>query len=374
MKPFEPGWGSRRVSQRRVLTALAASLFSLLLLTGGAGCGNGPRVPSVSSPLDGPSGSGHWSPHVLQRSLPGLLVARAGEHPELDLVAPDGATALALWTPPAGESVALFDCDAARGRALVASYAPDAPDPGSPILLSPDGGVRRLDLPGQAWAAGAALLADGSVVCNSRTDSAGAIVTDLVWSEGSGGWRPVKLVGRLPKDPFFFSLAPMAGRQGVALMLYAPGALAPGHDEAIVLADWRHGTLIVRGEPFGEDGALTAAPMATVDTIVFARSYAKDDRLAVDLVEVAWAKGRHVERTLVRDGPQSSGHDSPVKLGVGPSGSTLVLGWRLDGESDPTAQDEARTHRLQRLDLTSGALTPLPLVVRSDESWQWIER
>lgn len=138
-------------------------------------------------------------------------------------------------------------------------------------------------------------------------------------------------------------------------------------------ATWDGGTLTASGKPV-RTGWLSGAPLASNDTVLMAQAYAMQDRLAVDLVEVRWLDGEVQKRVIVKDGPQSSGHDSITLVGAGPDGSALVLGWRLDGESAPTEKDDARAHHLQHLDLDAGKLAVLPLEVSSSDGWLWLER
>jgi hypothetical protein len=311
-------------------------------------------------------GETQWSPEVLQRSLPGLLVARRWERPGLDVVAPDGSSAVRVWTPPAGQYLFLLDCDPQQARVLLTTYeATGAPVPGGPVLLDADGSVRNLGLPADSWPSGAALLADGSIVCVRRLDSTDPGSTTIVWSDGGSPWRPVTVVGGLTKDDFIFWLRPLADRRGVVILL----------EDTALLADWTAGSLTVRGEPLHVAGSTgTAAPLAARDALLVARSYVREDRLAVDLLEAMWRGDVPVERTLVRDGPNTSGHDSPVELGAGPPGFAFVLGWHSEHEVDPTGEDAARPHFLQRLDLATGELVRSPLAVASNEGWLWLER
>lgn len=310
----------------------------------------------------------HWFPDKLRAALPGLLVARSA-HPRLDLVSPDGTRTVKLWTPPAGSGFLLVDCDPERGRALVHIWDRRVElDEGRLVLLAEDGSARLLALPEKQHPTGAVILADGSVVCCSTHD-ADFHPTELLWSDGDGDWQPVRTAGRLLKKAAqdgIASLEPMAGRRSVLVMTWARGG-------AILPATWDEGTLTASGTPVRSDW-LSGAPLGSEDTVLMARAYDREKRLAVDLVEVRWVDGKAQRRVIVKDGPQSSGHDSITLVGAGPDGSALVLGWRLDGESAPTEEDEARPHHLQRLDLGLGRLTVLPLKVRSGDGWLWLER
>lgn len=323
-----------------------------------------PGAPaSVTSPRPALS---QWSPGTLRAALPGLLVARA-RHPRLEVVSPDAARTIKLWTPPAGYGVGLLDCDPIQGRALVRVWDRRVGlDEGTLVLLAEDGTARRLDLPEKQRLEAAVLLADGSVVC-STADNESAHPTQLQWSDGNGDWQPVHITGHLLKaaeQNGIVSLEPMAGRRAVLLKTWAWGG-------AVLPATWDGGTLTASGKPV-RTGWLSGAPLASKDTVLMAQAYARQDRLAVDLVRVQWAGGEVQKRVVVKDGPQSSGHDAITLVGAGPDRSALVLGWRLDGESAPTEKDDARAHHLQHLDLDAGKLAVLPLKVSSSDGWSWL--
>ncbi len=323
-----------------------------------------PAASEAASPPSMP----RWSPDRLRTALPGLLVSRS-KRPRLEVVSPDGANKAVLWTPPAGQWVRLLDCDPELGRALVQVWErrTDSSE-GSLVLLAEDGSARQLELPEGQHPTGGVLLADGSALCCS-TDDENLHPTELLWTDGVGELRPARTLGRLlekAEQDSIVALEPMTGRRAILVKTFAWGG-------AILPTVWDEGTLTVSGKPIKTD-SLSGAPLASEDTVLMARSYDRENRLAVDLVEVRWVDGGAERRLIVKDGPQSSGHDSITLVGAGPDGSALVLGWRLDGESAPTPEDEARPHHLQRLDLETGAFTALPFSVRSDDDWLWLER
>jgi hypothetical protein len=304
----------------------------------------------------------------MRTALPGLLVARS-KRPQLEVVSPDGARAVTLWTPPAGHSVWLMDCDPDQDRVLVHVWDRRVElDEGGLILLDADGSARQLELPESQHPTGGVLLADGSVLCCS-TDDDSFCPSELLWSDGFSALESVRTLGRLlgqAERDGIVALEPMPGRKAVLVKTWALGG-------AILPATWREGTLTVSGKPVKTDW-LSGAPLTSEDTVLVARDYVRENRLAVDLVEVRWVDGEVQRRLIVEDGPQSSGHDAITLVGAGPDGSALVLGWRLDGESAPTPEDEARPHHLQRLDLDTGRLIVLPLKVRSDDGWLWLAK
>ena len=327
--------------------------------------GGAPTAASVASPRPALSS---WSPERLRAALPGLLVTRF-RHPRLEIVSPDATRTIVLWTPPAGYGVGLLDCDPSRGRALLRVWDRRAgPDEGSLVLLAEDGTARRLDLPGTQRLEYAVMLADGSLLC-SVAQGEYPHPTRLLWSDGSGDWQPVRITGNLlntAQHNAIVGLEPMAGRRAVLLKTWAWGG-------AMLPAKWDAGTLTASGAPVRTDW-LSGAPLPSTDSVLMARAHARDERLAVDLVQVRWLDGAVQKRVIVADGPQSSGHDAITLVGAGPRGSALLLGWRLDGGSAPTEKDDARAHHLQRLDLATGRLAVLPLEVSSDDGWLWLQQ
>ena len=319
-----------------------------------------PSAPSLPALRD-------WSPAKLRAALPGLLVARS-RHPRLELVSPDGTQTTLLWRPPAGYHLWLLDCDPEQGLALVQAWdTRHELDQGRLVLLGADGTARWLDLPADHHPSGAVLLADGALLCCS-TDEKRAHFTELVWSRGDGEWQPVRIVGRLLREAAengVSSAGPLAGRTGVLLKTWARGGV-------LLPATWHEGTLTAAGRPVASTGWLSGEPLEGGRSVVMARDDDAACGLSVDLVEVRWVDGMPQRRVIVKDGPQSSGHDSITLIGAGPAGSALVLGWQLD-ESASEAE-EARPHHLQRLDLDTGQLTVLPLQVHSNDDWLWLER
>lgn len=356
---------------------LALLVALVALPTGGCGGDSTTSASNTSSPslTSRPASSElspspdlpNWSPEKLRAALPGLLVARS-EHPRLELASPDGARAVTLWTPPAGHGCRLMDCDPEQGRALLHVWDRRVElDEGYLVLLEADGSARRLELPENQHPTGGVLLAGGSVLCCSTADE-DFHPTELLWTDGIGALQSVRTVGRLlekAEQGGIVALEPMPSRKTVLVKTWALG-------EAILPATWREGTLTASGRPV-RTGWLSGAPLASDGTVLMARDYVRENRLAVDLIEVHWADGGVDRRLILEDGPQSSGHDSITLVGAGPDGSALVLGWRLDGESRPTPEDEARPQHLQRLDLETGQFTVLPLTVRSDDGWLWLE-
>jgi hypothetical protein len=262
-----------------------------------------------------------------------------------------------------------MDCDPDQGRVLVHVWDRRVElDEGGLILLDADGSARRLELPESQHATAGVLLADGSVLC-CGTDDENLHATELLWTDGLGDLQPVLTLGRpleKAEQDSIVGLEPMPGRRAVLVKTFAWGG-------ALLPTVWDEGTLTLSGKRVETDW-LSGVPVAPEGTVVMARAYDRENRLAVDLVEVRWLDGEVQRRLIAEDGPQSSGHDSITLVGAGPDGSALVLGWRLDGESAPTPEDEARPHHLQRLDIDTGRLTVLPLKVRSDDGWLWLER
>jgi hypothetical protein len=311
-----------------------------------------------------------WSPGKLQAALPGFLAAR-GKHPRLDLVSADGARAVTLWRPPAGLEVGLVDCDPDQGRILVHIWDPrfelgwtERAAYGTLVLLAEDGSARRLVLPGEDYADGAVLLADGSILCNSANEEAFPATT-LLWTDGDAEWERVRAVGRPLREPGIVGLAPMAGRRSVAVMTWEGALVLP--------AAWHRATLTVSGDPFHADPPF-AMPLSTGKAVLLPLIDELEDRLSVDLVEVRWTDGRPRKRVVVDDGPQTSGHDSLPLIAAGPRGSVLVLGWQLDGESASGDGDDPRLHHWRRLDLATGQLTACRFEVPSGNGWRWLEQ
>jgi hypothetical protein len=359
---------------------LSLALLLVLLALPCAACGGETASPastaSASAATITPSASRSasplpalrdWSPEKLRAALPGLLVARS-KHPRLEIVSADGTQTTLLWRPPAGYHLWLLDCDPEQGLALVqARDIRRKLDEGRLVLLGADGTARWLDLPADHHPSGAVLLADGSLLCCS-TDEKQAHFTELVWSRGDGEWQPVHTVGgllRMAKENSINGAEPLAARKGVLLKTWARGGV-------LLPATWHAGTLTATGRPVDTTGWLSGEPLEGGRSVLMARRDEAAPQLCVDLVQVRWVDGRPQRRVIVKDGPQSSGHDSITLVGAGPAGSALVLGWRFD-ESTPEAE-ETRPHHLQRLDLDTGQLTVLPFQVRSDDDWLWLER
>ena len=307
-----------------------------------------------------------WSPEKLRAALPGLLVARS-RHPRLELVSADATQTTPLWRPPAGYHLWLLDCDPEQGLVLVQAWdTRHELDQGRLVLLGADGTARWLDLPGDDYPAGAILLADGGILCNGANEASPA--TTLRWTDGDGEWQSVHTVGRLlrqAEENGINGAEPLAGRKGVLLKTWARGGV-------LLPATWQEGTLTAAGRPVASTGWLSGAPLEGGRSVVMARVDDSAPQFCVDLIEVRWVDGRPQRRVIVKDGPQSSGHDSITLIGAGPAGSALLLGWRFD-ESASEAE-EARPHHLQRLDLDTGRLTVLPFQVRSNDDWLWLER
>jgi hypothetical protein len=329
-------------------------------------------APSSASPEATPSPAlSRWSPGKLRAALPGFLVAR-WKHPRLELVSADGAGAVTLWRPPAGLEVGLEDCDPEQGRVLVHVWDPrfqlgwtERAAYGTLVLLAEDGSARRLELPGEDYADGAVLLADGSILCNSANEEAFPATT-LLWTDGDAEWERVRAVGRPLGEPGIVGLAPMAGRKTVLVKTWARGGV-------LLPATWRQGTLTAAGKPAESHGWLSGELLADGRSVVMARVDESARELTVDLVEVHWVGGTPQWRVIVKDGPQSSGHDSITLVRAGPDGSALVLGWRLDGEDASGDADEPRLHHWRRLDLDTGQLATSPLEVPSGNGWIWLE-
>lgn len=307
-----------------------------------------------------------WSPDKLRAALPGWLVARP-RRPRLELVSPDGTTATTLWTPPRRYGFEVVDCDPRQGRTLVHLWNRRVLwDEGRLALLAEDGTATWLDLPEKHHSTGAALLADGSILCASTLDEL-EFDCELLWSDGHRPWQRVQVAGRLlrkAEENGIDGLEPMAGRRTVLVKTWAWGG-------ALLPAVWSNGTLKASGKPVKTDW-LSGAPLSDGRSVVMACVDESEPELTVDLVEVRWVDGTPQRRVIVKDGPQSSGHDSITLVATGPNGSVLVLGWRLDDESASGDGDDSRVRRWQRLDLDTGQFTALPSGVRGP--WPWLER
>ncbi len=369
-----------RLRGRSFRVALLVALAALPIAACGGESATSPSTTAPTSAATWPASPeatpspplSQWSPGKLQAALPGFLVAR-GKHPRLDLVSADGAKAVTLWRPPAGLEVGLVDCDPEQGRILVHIWDPpselgwtERAAYGTLVLLAEDGSARRLELPGEDYADGAVLLADGSILCNSANEEAFPVTT-LLWTDGDAGWERVHAVGRPLREPGIVGLAPMAGRKTVLVKTWARGGV-------LLPATWRQGTLTAAGKPAESLGWLSGELLADGRSVVMARVDESARELTVDLVEVHWVDGTPQWRVIVKDGPQSSGHDSITLVRAGPDGSALVLGWRLDGEDASDDADEPRLHHWRRLDLDTGQLTACPFEVPSGNGWMWLEQ